>query len=345
MTEKLVDLAPIWQAFQTPLEDELRRILGDSALPLYDMMRYHLGWVDEAGQPSQMGRGKALRPMLCLLACQAVGGRWEQALPAAAAVELVHNFSLIHDDIQDASPERRHRPAVWRLWGEAQAINAGDSMHALARLAILSLKDRGVSPEKVLEAAHLIDQACLRLCEGQYMDIAFEHTLDIELDAYLDMVSRKTAALFECSLELGALIGSDDRAVSSDLARFGKNLGMAFQIRDDILGIWGDQESTGKSTGDIRQKKKTLPVIYGFRKASGRDKEELQRVYHEPDPQPEDIRVVEGLLAGLGAREYAMRVAQQYYRAALSDLAATSIPASSQYKLKRVADFLLERNY
>src|SRR5512137_2351921 len=166
-----------FRRYLVDLEAELRSVLGDNDSPLYTMMRYHLGWVDAEGE-AQPSPGKMSRPTLCLLACEATGGDWHSALPAAAAVELIHNFSLIHDDIQDGSWERRHRPTVWKVWGEPQAINAGDAMYVLAQLALFGLDQKGIPLPKVILLSKRLNHASLQLCEGQYLDIEFERHLD-----------------------------------------------------------------------------------------------------------------------------------------------------------------------
>lgn len=150
------------------------------------MMRYHLGWIDEHGKSAEAG-GKYLRATLCLLSCQAVGGKPEMALPLAAAIELVHNFSLIHDDIQDRDRERRHRPTVWCVWGEPQAINAGTAMRMIASLELSKLTDNDFAAEKVMDAHKILDESTLRMIEGQFLDISFENRLDIKVSEYLNM--------------------------------------------------------------------------------------------------------------------------------------------------------------
>ena len=242
------------------VEGEMRQILlapGERVRPLYDMMAYHLGWVDEQAKPVQADSGKRLRPLLCLLCCEAAGGDWQQAVPAAAGLELIHNFSLIHDDIEDNSPTRRGRPTVWALWGLPHGINAGDSMLMLARLALGRLSSRGVDPGIALQAMDILDRTCLRLCEGQYLDMAGEGHLDMSEEDYLEMTGGKTAALLAASTQMGALIAGAGDAVES-YRQFGWNLGLAFQMVDDLLGIWGDPAVTGKSAADdVRSRKMT----------------------------------------------------------------------------------------
>jgi geranylgeranyl diphosphate synthase type I len=282
-----------------------------------------------------------LRPSLCLLACEAVGGEWRRALPAAAALELVHNFSLAHDDIEDSSLERRGRSTIWCLWGQPQAINAGDAMFVLSHLALLRLIDRGIEPAKVVRAAYLLDEACLKLCEGQYLDLCYEARLDIDVDDYLKMIEGKTAALFECSLKLGALLGTEEQAAIEHLGNFGHNLGLSFQIQDDILGIWGEEKITGKSsTSDIQQGKKTLPIIYGLNQG-----EELSLIYEKGINSQSEAFKVMAILDNIGARGYAQDMSHRFYRQAVYQLDSAPISQEAKEELRTIADFILQREY
>ncbi len=330
----------VLELYRDELVAELRAIIGDSSLPLYDMMRYHLGWIDGSGFSPPAKGGKLWRSFLCLFACQAVGDGWQKALPAAAAVELIHNFSLIHDDVEDVSPERRHHPTLWKMWGQAQAINAGDAMHALAQLSLLRLESKGIAERKILQAAKALDEACLRLCQGQYLDISFESQIDTSVADYLKMIALKTASLFETSLYLGALFGTDETAVIEHLCGFGRNLGMAYQIRDDLLGIWGLPEVTGKlRLEDIKRRKKTLPVVYGLEKAKAEGGEGLLKLYQQETIGEEDATKVASLLDGLGARCYTQDAVKQYYHQALFHLEASDL--TSQADLRGMAVLLL----
>jgi geranylgeranyl diphosphate synthase type I len=342
----MANLETIWQRFKVDLEAELKFAVGSASLPMYNMMRYHLGWIDRQGSPQTAVVGKRLRPIVCLLACQAVGGEWHQALPAAVAVELVHNFSLIHDDIQDASPERRGRATVWHIWGEPQAINVGDGMHALALSSLLRLEDGGIPHQKVVRAARILGEGSLKLCEGQYLDISYEDRLDIGIDDYLDMIGGKTAALFRCSLEIGALLGTDDESLLARLKLFGHYLGMTFQVHDDLLSMWGDERITGKpSTSDIQMKKKTLPVVYALEKAKDEDREKLWLIYQKDEIGPADAEDVLKILNRLDAQGYVQGTSDKFYHLALSELNAIPIPSSSKEELKAIAAFLLKRQY
>jgi geranylgeranyl diphosphate synthase type I len=335
-----MELPAVFERYRGEVARELEAALGSSPLPLYHMLRYHLGWADAMGRPQPGGGGKAVRSTLCLAACEAVGGDSRVALPAAAAIELVHNFSLIHDDIQDASPERRGRPSVWRLWGSAQAITAGDAMHVLGRLALLRLEGRGVPQEKVLRAIRILDETCLALCEGQWRDIDFEARTEVVVADYLEMVGGKSAALIECSLRLGALLGSDDEALVSALARFGRKLGMAFQVRDDELDLWGSDPSE-----EIQRRKKSLPIVYALERATGEQREELRALYSKVEMGREGVGRVMRILEALDARSYTRGMARRYYEEALSELEASGLAAGAQAELRQIAAFLVERDY
>lgn len=171
----------------------------------HGMMHYHLGWVDERFQPKPARGGKRLRPLLCLLACEAAGGDVHDALPAAAAIEILHNFSLVHDDIEDNSPTRRGRPAVWALWGVPQAVNVGDALFALAHRTLGRLWERDMPAERVLAAILAFDEACVALTEGQYLDMSFEERSDVTVDEYLRMIDHVPQLQRQRRREIGEL--------------------------------------------------------------------------------------------------------------------------------------------
>jgi geranylgeranyl diphosphate synthase type I len=331
-------------SYRDTVRVEIRKVIDSCPSVLCNMLRYHMGWQDEHGHSCSRESGKFIRSTLCLLSCQTVGGDTSQVMPAAAAVELIHNFSLIHDDIEDASDERHHRPTVWKLWGQSQAINAGDSMFTLAYLALLKLEEKGITDEKVASSIKMLSLACLELCEGQYLDIEYENRLGITTEDYLDMAVRKTAALFAVSTSLGAYLGSEDSKLVDFFHLFGKELGIAYQIYDDILGIWGTEKSIGKSVSDISQRKKTLPVVYGLQNSEGEARKRLEKLYSQKSIEGEDIAEVKNILDQLGARYYAENLAEQHYQKALAYLEATGIEISRQAPLKEIACFLLNRD-
>ena len=322
------------------IEKELRDALADRAgLPgYYGMMRYHMGWLDVRLEPVEAPQGKRLRPVLCLLACEAVGGSLDHALPAAAAIELVHNFSLVHDDIEDQSLTRRHRQTVWSLWGAAQGINSGDGMYTVAYLKLGELSDRGVPPVRALHAQQVLGETCLTLTEGQYLDMSFEGQDRVSLETYLRMISCKSAALIACAAYLGAYLGGGDERVAGLYRDFGENLGLAFQVIDDLLGIWGAEDVTGKSTlTDILSRKKTLPVLYGM------DDAELRSIYAQEALDQDDVQRVVRLLEACGARDYAEGVAREYSERAVRCLEETGIQSPAHEAIAALTEQLLRR--
>jgi len=332
-----------WTRYRDSVQDELKKIINGTPPSLRNILRYHMGWENEKGCAHQGKPSKFIRSILHLLSCQAVGGDTAQVLSSAAAVEFIHNLSLIHDDIQDRSHERRGRPTVWKLWGKTQAINIGDFMFALASLALLKLRDNGVPSEEVVHSFHLLAHACKELCEGQYLDVEFENRVDITIEDYLNMIRKKTAALIAASTSMGAYLGKGGEKVQY-FHQFGEELGMAYQIRDDVLGVWGWKESTGKSIQeDLQQRKKTLPVVYALRES--KDKAKLERIYSQRRIDNRDVPIVVGILDQSGARDYAQNLVQQCCHRALERLEASGVERNRQAPLKQITHFLAKRNY
>jgi geranylgeranyl diphosphate synthase type I len=325
---------------------EITRSPHDSLGAYYGMLHYHLGWIDEESKPIEMSSGKRLRPLLCLLSCQALGGDPRQALPASCAIELIHNFSLVHDDIQDCSRTRRGRRAVWDIWGLDQGINVGDGLFALAHLALHRLSDRDVPPGRQQAATSVLDRACLALCEGQFFDMTFEDLLTVDLDQYIWMIRRKTAALLAAATQIGAILATDDALLIERFREFGEHLGLAFQIQDDVLGTWGDEQITGKSAAsDIRDRKKTLPVVYALNQQHKRQAaRQLAEVYSRQAPLDEAaIQSVLDILHDVGARQQAEKMTLDYYHLALQNLEDTGLVRTAQHNLRALASSLLGR--
>ncbi len=296
------------QRYQREIFNEMRSALqqiesmtgGPGALDLpsfYGQMRYHLGWVDVNFAPTRSNPGKLLRPTLLLLAYEAAGAsglaprngdgteskdHLSRALPAAAALELTHNFTLIHDDIEDGDEERRHRATLWKLWGIPQAINTGDGLFALSRLVLWHVLERGVEPSIAVRLGALLDRACLIIAEGQHLDISFESRQGISVALYIDMIRRKTAELMACAAEMGGLLSTDNEDTIARLRHFGKAIGIAFQVRDDMLGIWASSEESGKTpAGDILRRKKSLPILHALEHANPSDRQALNDMYSQ----------------------------------------------------------------
>ncbi len=344
-----MNLSAAFSLYLPWIETELQEILASPEPGVarhYALMQYHMGWLDDALQPvdANSPAGKRLRPMLCLLTCEAAGGDARAAIPAAAGLELLHNFSLIHDDIEDNSPTRRHRPTLWRLCGVPVACNAGDAMFSLAHLAFHRLSARGLPPDRVLEALRVFGETCVSLTEGQYLDMSFEDRPSVGLAEYDQMIAGKTGALLAAAPHIGALLaGASSEAVGA-YRRFGAALGRAFQLQDDVLGIWGDERVTGKSAAsDILSKKKSLPVVYALEHAVVGP--ELRARYAGPAFTPADVPSILGLLQKASARAYVeaqVLAATEEARQALR--MTTSAAASEAHRLlEELLDTLVGR--
>ena len=299
------------------IDEEIRALLAQAepALqPFYGMMLYHLGL--DSDRPTT---GKRLRPLLCMLVFEALADDGRRALPAAAALELLHNFTLIHDDIEDQDPTRRHRPAVWSVWGVSQAINAGDGMYAASRLALQRLREGGFAAARILDFAAVLDRACVRVCEGQFLDLSFESRTDVNSERYRAMVARKTGALIAACTEGAALLATDDAGLRDAMARFGDDFGQAFQAHDDLLGIWATSERTGKiEMNDLVKRKKTLPVVLAFERASAKTRATLAALFAPAAPlPPENVERIREIIDTLAVRELMEREIAEHRSRAL----------------------------
>lgn len=267
--------------------------LHRSAIPITSavglMASYHVGWTDSRGRRVQANSGKFFRGCLALWAAECCGGAPSDALPVATAVEWMHNFTLVHDDIQDGDLERRHRPTVWAVFGEAQAINAGDGLHAIAYRALLEGRDR---PARRLRAAASLNRGVLAVIEGQCLDLDLEGKVDTTPATYCRMARGKTGALIGAALEAAAVLVGSRSANATQLRRAGVELGLAFQVRDDWLGIWGDSALTGKGRGDLGRRKVTYPVVAAHQALSGAPRREFRRLYADPDADEARIRAL-----------------------------------------------------
>jgi geranylgeranyl diphosphate synthase, type I len=302
-------------------------------IDLRSMLAYHLGW--EGAGSGVEAQGKRIRPLLTLLSAEAFGGDWQPALPAAVAVELLHNFSLIHDDIQDNSIARRGRPTVWVKWGVPQAINAGDLMFTLAYQALLKLEPAEVA----FKATQILSRACVRLTEGQYLDLSYETRQDLDLESYWLMITGKTAALLAACCQLGALAAGADVSKCQAMYDFGLALGKAFQAQDDWLGIWGDVALTGKSVeSDLVSGKKTLPVVYALSL-----NQEFARRWHPGPKTAQEVSSLAALLAEEGARDYTQAESDRLIGEALQALQAAGCSPAGEQDLRNLARQLVHR--
>jgi geranylgeranyl diphosphate synthase type I len=301
---------------------------------------YQLGWWDADGQPTESG-GKAIRPTLALLAAEAATGDPAAAVPAAVAVELVHNFSLLHDDIMDRDVERRHRPTGWVVFGEGQAILAGNAMLTAAFDVLV----RSESPTQ--GSLELLLSAVQELIKGQSADLALERGDDVDLPEVLEMEHGKTAALIECSLGLGALVAGAPADAVARLRRAGRHIGLAFQLVDDVLGVVGDPSVTGKSaSSDVRAGKRSVPVIIALQ-AGTPDSAELAEMLEAGPPETESqVAHAVSLIKAAGGIDWAAGEAERLLGEALRELDAAGLPhADAASQLREVAAFLVHRTW
>lgn len=280
----------------------MRELFDARTMPLYGMMAYHHGWEDERGNPRGHASKTRYRGAACLAACEAAGGDAEAGLPAAAAVELIESSFQIHDDVQSGSPQRDGRDSVWWKWGPAQAINAGDGLYALARMALLRSRDGGAGSAATFEALGVLDAATLEVCEGRFEDLDAQERIDLSVDAWLAMADKKTGALFGCAMRLGALAAGAGGGAADALAECGRRFGVAFQLRDEMRQVWGAGGET--PAPDVLNKKKLIPIVYAFENADLTTKRRLGDIYFKRVLEQQDVPAVLAVLDELRAREH-----------------------------------------
>jgi geranylgeranyl diphosphate synthase type I len=321
----------------------MRAAVGRLAPSVQQVAAYHFGWVDADGSPQAANSGKAVRPALAVLAAQAAGARAEVGVPGAIAVELVHNFSLLHDDVMDGDAERRHRPTAWTVFGSSAAILAGDALLALALEVLLD-----VDESTGRAAQGNLASATQELIVGQVEDLEFERRLDVGVDECLRMASGKTAALMACAASIGAQLAAAPVEVVAALQAYGRELGLAFQLVDDLLGIWGSTKTTGKPVGaDLRARKKSLPVVAAM--ASGTSAgTELRALYESGELHAEaDDAIVSHaaqLVEAAGGRAWVSDEAERRLGAALAALDARRLLPEPREALAEVARFVTARD-
>jgi geranylgeranyl diphosphate synthase type I len=322
-------LTPALRAAVAHLDDHTRLVTS-----------YHLGWCDQDGRPTDSPAGKAIRPGLVFLVADALSGAPERALAGAVAVELVHNFSLVHDDLMDRDRVRRHRPTVWTVWGDATAVLVGDAMLTLAHE---ELGESG-SPYAV-RAATALARATRDLIHGQVLDMAFETRNDVGLAECFAMAAGKTGSLLGVSAELGAILAGADETTCAAFRGYGEEVGLAFQLVDDLLGIWGWPERTGKPIfSDLVARKKTLPVVWTVEQG-GEAGRELGTWLADPHPHAEaDLRRAADLVERAGGRAWAMAEARCRVQRAGRKIADLDLAAADRERLAQLAGFVIERD-
>jgi len=289
--------------------------------------------------------GKRLRPYMTIKACEAVGGRAEDAVPFAAAAEFLHNFTLVHDDVMDHDDLRRGKPTVHKVYGMPMAILAGDLLFAKVYDVILRNKPSGMSPERFLESIDKVTEAALILCQGQALDISFPSASDVTVDDYIHMVGAKTSALFRACAQVGALAGGGSDEQVDALGSFAWDAGVAFQIEDDVLGVTADEETLGKPVGsDLREGKKTLINIHALENATEEQRKHIDMAFGVEDASHQDIEAAVKTLEEMGSIAYAKNVADMYITRAFKTLDV--IPdTSAKDELKALVEYFVKRDY
>lgn len=332
-----MDIKALLPQIESELQKQVARLDAPRTKPFHEMLTYHMGWTGEGAGPE--AAGKRIRPLMVLLCTASCEADWRPALPAAAAVELVHNFSLVHDDIQDNSDKRRGRSTVWVKWGAPMAINVGDALFVLSNQAIIDLKGN-YPAEVVVRAAEILHNTCLELTRGQFLDMSYEKTNELTVEDYWPMIAGKTAALLSACCHIGSLLGGADESKQDAYRSFGHYLGLAFQVEDDILGIWGDEAVTGKSAAnDLLEGKKSLPVLAGLG-ANGK----FARRWRQGPIQTDEVQELARLLASEGGYAAAVDAAKQMTDLALMSLRGADPQGEAGEALFQLADKLLKRN-
>jgi len=332
------------QRYLLELDNNLTNMLSQGNPSLLKMLHYHMGWVNRDGLPTKGVLGKGMRPALCLFTCEALGGSLLHAMPAAVALELVHNFSLIHDDIQDGDEERHSRPTLWAVWGQGKALIAGNLMRTIADLSLLQSDENVINVRKNVGALIILTGKYLEMIEGQYLDLSFESRLDVSPGEYLEMIGKKTAALLDASMHIGAYFATDDLSKLIALRHCGYNLGLAFQIRDDYLGVWGDEATVGKPVGtDIVRKKKSLPIAYTFNAAKTKLRTRLEQLYSQERLGMDCVSEVLTLMEDSGARAFTQNLAKEKSVEAMNWAKKAKLSESAQKEIEGLADFIVNR--
>ena len=324
----------------------LKSELSHLELGIYSTHRYYMGWEDENGCPASGKEGKRLRPTLALLGCETLSGDLSQAVPIATALELIHNFSLIHDDLEDLDETRHGRSTIWVVWDDQIAIISGNAMLKIADQAAKGLIHNGVSPSMALKIQMSITRSYLHMVEGQYLDLDYETRTDVSVPEYLAMIDRKTGALIRSSLYLGALVATRDNTdcyAADNLGKAAFEIGRMFQIRDDMLGVWGGQE-TGKPVGsDLRRKKKALPTVHIMNSARGAAKRCIERIFDADEVNDDDVGDMLSIMEESGTYRYCMDMAQSHWSRAASVLERIDLDESVKSDFRELGEFLLDR--
>ena len=332
------------------VDPALRRAVATLSDEIRPAAEYHLGWVDAAGLPLSTDGGKGIRPAFAILSAEVVGASAAIGVPGAVGVELVHNFSLIHDDVIDGDVERRHRATVWSLFGVGQAVVTGDALLTLGQQVILNSSmtlgsSVAADPVNAARAALHLADATAAMNSGQALDMAFEHHRSVTYEECLKMEGGKTGALLSCAASIGAVLAGADEVTVEALGVFGMQLGLSFQAVDDLLGVWGDPATTGKATfADLRQHKKTLPVTAAIA-VGGPGARELEDLLAIGELSDSDVARAAELVEALGGRQRATDQARESMEHALAALDVAASDQAAKGELIELAHFIVDRQY
>jgi len=333
------ELPLLFNKYQSSLNQFTKDFYKNLNDPLYRTHKYFLGWIDEKGNVDDT-TGKAFRPSIMMLINEALGGKEKNILPIAMSVELFHNFSLIHDDIEDKDEIRRNRKTVWKIWGEAIGIISGNSMHAMASKALdeVDSKDKA----KLIELRKLINKTCIAVIEGQYLDIDFEKRKQINVDDYLQMIEKKTGALIKTSVILGSILESKNEETTDIFSEIGNTFGHMFQIKDDVLGIWGNTEF-GKPIGsDILKKKKSFPILQLIQTSEIEDKEKIYKIFNQ-EVKKKEKQIILDLMKKYKIKSYCESILNNKYEHAISLIEKLYISKKYKAMLLDINFFLMHR--
>jgi geranylgeranyl diphosphate synthase type I len=337
----------MFDAIETELKRQVSRLDEPRTRAFHEMLTYHMGWTGEGA--GAQAAGKRIRPLITLLSAASIQGgenikkgngiNWLHAVSLAAGIELVHNFSLVHDDIQDNSELRRGRKTAWVKWGAPMAINVGDALFVIANQSALDLQAY-YPAEMVVRAAGILNDVCLQLTQGQFLDMSYEERFDLAIDDYWPMIGGKTSALLSACTQIGALLGYAKNEKIELYRQFGYTLGLAFQVQDDVLGIWGDESVTGKSAAsDLVEGKNSLPVLFGLEKNG-----EFAKRWRQGPISQAEVGSVAVLLEREGGKAYAEQASAELTVKALGYLDQADPQGEAGGAIRGLANMLLKRN-
>ena len=339
-----IELDALIADLNSKVDDEMKNIICSRDMTLYQMMSYHMGWTDRFGQAVVGGNNSnRIHGLLCALISSAMNLEEDVVMPAAASVELVSSFAEMHDDIQSGNPVRDERDAVWWLWGPAQAINAGDGMHAMARLAMCKLVDKGISSEITLAALRELDHSGLEACEGRFIEMESQDSFEMTIENYLNMASLKTGSLFGCAMQLGAIVSSNYESME-DLKTVGEHLGISVQINSDIDSLWGTGAEFSPDP-DLLNKKKLFPIVYGLNQASISEKRALGEIYFKRVLDKEDAIKVRNAIDALSVKGECQELVVKHFGLAESALEKISMTSRNRQIILNYMSLLVGNNF